>query len=67
MNWNDCRSAVAELMAAITALEIAKQFFVRDVAQFGTRGSAGGTTQQATEDGTSQTAEQHAGRTICYA
>jgi len=63
MNTDDGRSAVAEFMAAVTALEIAEQFFVCDIAQFGTRGSPGGTTQQATEDRSRKTSKQHAGRT----
>ena len=59
----DGRSAVAELMAAITALQIAENLLVDDIADFAAGDRPGGTTKQTSEDGTSQTTKQHAGRT----
>ena len=59
----DGRSAVAELMAAITALQIAENLLVDDIADFAASDRSGGTTEQTTEDGASETTEQHAGRT----
>lgn len=55
MNWDNGRSAVAELMAAITALKIAEDFFVDDITDFGAGHRTSCTTEQTTEDGTSQT------------
>jgi hypothetical protein len=63
MNGDNGRSAVAELMAAITALKIAEDFFVDDITDFGAGYRSGSTTEQATEDRAGQTTEQHAGRT----
>jgi hypothetical protein len=57
------RSVVAEHMTAMTALEIAEDFFVDDIADFRAGHGAGGPTEQTAEDGTGQTAEQYAGRT----
>jgi hypothetical protein len=44
------RSAVAEFMAAITALEIAEDFFVHDIADFGAGHGTSSATEQTTED-----------------
>ncbi len=63
MNGDNGRSVVAEDVAAITALKIAEDFFVDDISDFAAGYRSGCTTEQATEDGTSKTTEQHAGRT----
>ena len=63
MNWEGDRSAVAELVAAIAALKVAENLLVDDIADFAAGDRSGGTTEQAAEDGASQTTEQHAGRT----
>jgi hypothetical protein len=63
MNGEGDRSAVDELMAAITALQIAENLLVDDIADFATCDRSSGATEQASEDGASQTTEQHAGRT----
>ena len=63
MNRDDCRSAVTEDMAAITALEIAENLLVHDITDFAAGDRSGGTTEQTSEDGASQATEQHAGRT----
>ncbi len=63
MNGNDSRSAVAELTAAITALEVAENFFVYDITDFGAGHRSGCTTEQTTEDRSRETAEQHSCRT----
>ncbi len=62
MNRDDCRSASTEDMAAITALEIAENLLVDDIADFAAGDRSGGTTEQTAKDGASETAEQHAGR-----
>jgi len=63
MNGNNGRSALVEFMAAITALEIAEDLFVDDITDFAAGDRTGGATEQASEDGASQTTEQHAGGT----
>jgi hypothetical protein len=63
MNGDNGRSAVAELMAAISALKIAENLLVDDITDFGAGHGTSCTTEQATEDGSGETAEQHAGRT----
>jgi hypothetical protein len=63
MNGENSRSAVAEFMAAITALKIAEDFFVDDITDFSAGYRSGSTTEQATEDRAGQTTKQHAGRT----
>ena len=50
-------------MAAITALQIGKDFFVDNITDFGTGHGTSRTTKQTTEDGAGETAKQHAGRT----
>ena len=61
MNGDNGRSVVAEDVAAITALQIAENLFVDDIADFAAGDRSGGTTEQTAEDGASQTTEQHAG------
>ena len=63
MNGDNGRSAVAELMAAITTLKIAEDFFVDDIPDFAAGYRSGCSTEQSTEDRSSHTTEQHAGRT----
>ncbi len=63
MNGEDGRSAVAELVAAIAALQIAENLLVDDIADFAAGDRSGGATEQTSENGTSQTTKQHAGRT----
>ena len=63
MNGDNGRSAVAELMAAITALQIAENLFVDDITDFAAGYRSGRTAEQTTEDRSGQTTEQHAGRT----
>ena len=63
MNWDNGRSAVAELMAAIAALKVAENLLVDDIADFAAGDRTGGTTEQTTEDCAGQTTEQHAGGT----
>ena len=50
-------------MAAITALQVAENLLVDDIADFAAGYRTGGTSEQTSEDGTCQTTEQHAGRT----
>ncbi len=45
MNRDDCRSASTEDMAAITALQIAEDFFVDDIADFAAGYRSCGTTE----------------------
>ena len=45
MNWDNGRSAVAELMAAITALQTAENLLVDDIADFAAGYRSGGTTE----------------------
>lgn len=54
MNRDDCRSAVTEDMAAITALEIAENLLVHDITDFAAGDRSGGTTEQTSEDGASK-------------
>ncbi|WP_374401513.1 hypothetical protein [Niveibacterium sp.] len=50
-------------MAAITALKIAENLLVDDIADFAAGDRTGGPPEQTAEDGAGQTTEQHAGRT----
>jgi len=50
-------------MAAIAALEIAEDFLIDDITDFGAGHRSGCSTEQTTEDRSGQTTEQHAGRT----
>jgi hypothetical protein len=50
-------------MAAITALQVAENFFVDDITDFAAGYRSGCTAEQTTEDRSGQTTEQHAGRT----
>ena len=45
MNGDNGRSVVAELMAAITTLKIAEDFFVDDITDFAAGDRSGGTTE----------------------
>lgn len=49
-------------MAAIAALEIAEDFLIDDITDFGAGHRSGCSTEQTTEDRSGQTTEQHAGR-----
>lgn len=50
-------------MAAIAALEIAEDFLIDDITDFGAGHRSGCSTEQTTEDRSGQTTEQHACRT----
>ena len=53
---------IAEIKAAITALQIAENPLVDDITDFGAGHRSGCSTEQTTEDRSGQTTEQHAGR-----
>ena len=63
MKGENSRSAVAELMTAITALEIAKDLFVNSTTNFSAGKGPRSPSKQATDDGTGETTEQQACRT----